>query len=50
MLEIYQVQKGRFEPVVEVPPGNRVIMDTSQPVDKIVRQVIDIVNRGVEDD
>ena len=50
MLEIYKVQKGRFEPVVEVPTRSHVIIDTSQPVDKIVRQVLDTVNRGVEDD
>ena len=42
--EIYQVQKEKFEPVVEVPPQSRVIIDTSQPVGKIARQVIDKIN------
>lgn len=48
--EIYQVQKEKYEPLAEVPPDNRVIIDNSQPVDKIVRQVIDKVNRRTEDD
>jgi aminoglycoside phosphotransferase family enzyme/predicted kinase len=48
--EIYKTQKEKYEPPVEVPPDNRVIIDNSQPVDKIVRRVIDKVNGGAEDD
>jgi predicted kinase len=44
--EIYLLQKGRFEPVVEVPPQKRVIIDTTQPIDKIVRYVLDKVARS----
>jgi aminoglycoside phosphotransferase family enzyme/predicted kinase len=42
--EIFSQQKEQFEPVVEVPPQNRVIIDSSQSIDKIVRQVLDIIN------
>jgi aminoglycoside phosphotransferase family enzyme/predicted kinase len=38
--EVYQTQKERFEPVVEIPPESRVIIDSSQPLDKAVRQVL----------
>ena len=48
--EIFSQQKEQFEPVVEVPPQNRVIIDSSQPIDKIVRQVLDIINKGVDND
>jgi aminoglycoside phosphotransferase family enzyme/predicted kinase len=48
--EIFSQQRERFEPVVEVPPQNRVIIDSSQPIDRIVRQVLDIINKGVDDD
>jgi hypothetical protein len=42
--EIYQPQKGAFDPVVEVPPQNHVIIDTSKPVEQAVRQVLDKIN------
>ena len=44
--EIYLLQKKRFEPVVEVPPQKRVIIDTTQPIDKMVRYVLDKVTRS----
>jgi aminoglycoside phosphotransferase family enzyme/adenylate kinase family enzyme len=37
--EIFESQKERFEPVVEVPPANHVIMDTSGSVDKLINEV-----------
>jgi hypothetical protein len=42
--EIYQAQKERLEPVVEIPPGNRVIIDSSLPLEKVVRQVLDKID------
>lgn len=39
--EIYEVQKGWFEPVVEVPEENHVIIDTALPVEEITRQVLE---------
>ncbi len=48
--EIYQVQKEKFEPVAEVPPRSRVIIDNSQSVNRIVRQVLNTVNVGVDND
>lgn len=39
--EVYQEQKRRFEPVVEVPSPNYVIIDTSQPVDEAAKEVLD---------
>ena len=39
--EIYEPQKRQFEPIVEIPPANRVIINTSLPVEKTVRQVLD---------
>ncbi len=44
--KIYEIQKGQFEPVVEVPPQKHVIIDTAQPIDKIVRYVLDKVARS----
>jgi hypothetical protein len=44
--EIYLVQKEQFEPVVEVPPQKRVIIDTAQPIDKIVRYALDKLTRS----
>jgi aminoglycoside phosphotransferase family enzyme/gluconate kinase len=44
--EIYLLQKKRFEPVVEVPSQKRVIIDTTQPIDKMVRYVLDKVARS----
>ena len=44
--EIFSKQKEKFEPVVELPAQNRVIIDSSRSIDKIVRQVIDIIDRG----
>ena len=42
--EIFEPQKRQFEPVVEVSPQNHVIIDTSQPVDKIVTGVLDKIS------
>jgi len=43
---IYEPQKKNFDPVVEVPETNHVIIDTSQPVDETVRQVLDKISKG----
>ncbi len=42
--EIYQPQKRQFEPVVEVPPHKRVIIDNSRPVEEGVKQVLERIN------
>jgi aminoglycoside phosphotransferase family enzyme/predicted kinase len=42
--EIYPSQKRAFEPVAEVPETNRAIIDTAQPVEKNIRQILDKVN------
>ena len=42
--EIYQPQKKQFQPVVEVPPQNHVIIDTAKPVEENIRQVLDKTN------
>jgi len=42
--EIYEPQKRQFERIVEVPPQNHVIIDTSPPVEKTVRQILDRIN------
>ena len=42
--EIYEPQKRAFDPVVEVPPQNHVIIDTSSPVDETVRQILDKID------
>ena len=39
--EIYEPQKRQFERIVEVPPQNYVIIDTSQPIDRSLRQILD---------
>jgi hypothetical protein len=39
--EVYQPQKRAFDPVVEVPPQNHVIIDTSKPVEENIRQILD---------
>ncbi len=44
--EIYEVQKHRFEPVVEVPPHKRVIIDTALPMDETVRYILDKTARS----
>ena len=44
--EIYLSQKDRFEPVVGAQHHNRVIIDTSNPVNQTSRQVLDIVMRS----
>jgi aminoglycoside phosphotransferase family enzyme/predicted kinase len=44
--EIYPSQKRAFEPVVEVPETNRAIIDTAQPVDKNIRQVLSLLIEG----
>jgi len=38
--EVYEPQKMQFEPVVEAPPPNYVIIDTSLSVEKTIRQVM----------
>lgn len=42
--EIFEVQKGVFEPIVEVPPQKHAIIDTSRTMEENVRQVLDMVN------
>ena len=42
--EIYEPQKRQFEPPVEIPPANHVIIDTSLPVEKTFRQILDKIN------
>jgi len=42
--EIYQAQQQRCEPPSELAADKRVIIDTSQPVADIARQVIDTIN------
>ena len=41
---VYEPQKRQFEPVVEVPPANHVIIDTSRPVEETVRPIIDRIS------
>ncbi len=43
--QIYQQQQGVLEPVTEVLPQNRVIIDTSRPVDDYIRQVLSNINK-----
>ncbi|HEX78949.1 MAG TPA: AAA family ATPase [Dehalococcoidia bacterium] len=43
--EVYLKQKERYQPPLEVSPDKRVIIDSSQSVDIIVRQVMDTVMR-----
>lgn len=43
--QIYQQQQGVLEPVTEVPSRNRVIIDTSRPVDDYIRQVLSNINK-----
>jgi aminoglycoside phosphotransferase family enzyme/predicted kinase len=42
--EIYPSQKRAFEPVAEAPATNRAIIDTAQPVEKNIRQILDKIN------
>jgi len=42
--EIYAPQKRAFDPVVEMPPQNHVIIDTSQSIDKSIREVLDKID------
>ena len=44
--EIFRIQKEKFEPVVEVPPQNRAIIDTTQSISEIIKQVLDMIKRG----
>jgi hypothetical protein len=44
--EIYQPQKRAFDPVVEVPPQNHVIINTSKPVEENIRQILDLSSKG----
>ena len=39
--EIFESQKKIFEPVVEVPPQNHVIIDASNPVNENIEQILD---------
>ncbi len=39
--EVYESQKKVFEPVVEVPPQNHVIIDTSVPVEEAVKYALE---------
>jgi hypothetical protein len=41
--EIYQPQKRAFDPVVEVPETNHAIIDTTQPVEENIRQVLESI-------
>ena len=43
--EIYERQRRRFDPVVEVLDTNHVIIDTSPPVGETVRQILDKFNK-----
>jgi len=47
---IFRIQKDKFEPVVEVPPQNRVIINTSKPIEENVRRVLDMFNLGVRNE
>ena len=38
--EIYLAQKGDFDPITEVPPGARLTVDTSRPLEPSVREII----------
>ncbi|GAJ12204.1 unnamed protein product, partial [marine sediment metagenome] len=42
--EIYQQQKKRYKAVLEVPPHNHLVVDSAQPVNKGIRQVIERVD------
>jgi aminoglycoside phosphotransferase family enzyme/predicted kinase len=42
--EIYPPQKKAFEPVLEVPPQKHAIIDTSKPVAKNIRQILDKID------
>ncbi len=44
--EIYEPWKKQFEPVVEMLPGNHVIINTSVPGEKTLRQVLDKLPRS----
>ena len=44
--EIYEPQKRQFEPVVEIPPANHVIIDSLLLVDKTIRQILDKLSRS----
>ncbi len=39
--EVYQMQKNVFEPVLEVPPYNHVIIDNINPLEANVQQILD---------
>ncbi len=41
--EIYLAQKKTFEPVAEITEANRVIIDSSEPLEKSIRLVVDKV-------
>ena len=43
--EIYELQKGQFDPVVEVLETSHVIIDTSPPVEENVRQILNRFNK-----
>ena len=42
--EILEPQKRQFEPVIEVPPQNHVIIDTLAPMEETIRQVLEKID------
>lgn len=44
--EIYQRQKNKFELVMELPPANHIIIDTSQAEEQAIKQVMAALNKG----
>jgi len=42
--EIFEQQKGQFEPVVEVPPRYHVIIDTSVPINNSIKPILDKID------
>jgi len=44
--EIYEPQRRRFDPVIEVPETNHVIIDTSPPAAETVRQILGKFTKG----
>lgn len=37
--EIFDAQKQRFQAVVEVPPANHIMIDTSRPLDELISEI-----------
>jgi hypothetical protein len=44
--EIYEPQKKKFEPVVEIAAPNRVIIDTSKPVGESIKQILSRIDKA----